>query len=196
MTISAGIGWLVRRAPLAGLVAVAALVFIIGFRIGAWVAPSAHAPDWSPGTVTLELQDPALGIATGPASCSTASDGSFSVGSDPAQAHGGMTVSYSLSGPGTADGTRAYFELFTDSDSGAGGRWDTNVEGNTTFDVRIEGQAAAGLAELVEIPRAADVVPGEAGSSGEVPDTVSGVMTWTCEPPRGGLTPIEGSWFD
>ena len=71
VAIVAGIRWLIRRGPLAGLIAVAAIVFIVGFRIGAWVAPSAHPPDWSPGTVSLDLLDPALGVATGPASCGT-----------------------------------------------------------------------------------------------------------------------------
>ena len=194
VAIVAGIWWLVRRPPLAGLVAVAAVVFIIGFRIGAWVAPSANPPDWSPGTITLDLQDPALGLASGAASCSTDSDGSFSVGSDPAQLLAGTPVTYYLSGSGSVAQDQAYFELFTEPDSGAGPRWDTNVEGDTTFDIRIDGQAAAGRAELVEIPRGVDT-PREGGFAGVVPEAISGVMTWTCETPRGELTPIEGSWF-
>ena len=79
-------------------------------------------------------------------------------------------------------------------DSGAGPRWDTNVEGNTTFDIRIDGQAGAGRAELIQIPRAVES-PREGGFSDVVPDAISGVMTWTCEAPRGKITPIEGSWF-
>ena len=169
-------------------------MFVIGFRIGAWVAPSANRPDWSPGSVTLDLQDPALGIATGPASCSTSSDGSFSVSSDPTQSLGGTSVTYYLSGPGTADDVSEYFELFTSPGGGEGPRWDTNVEGNTTYDVRIDGQASAGRAELVAIPRAADA-PAEGGFSGQVPDAINGVISWTCEPPRGEPTPIEGTWF-
>lgn len=194
IAIVASAWWLIRRPRWAGLVAVAAVVFVVGFRIGAWVAPSANRPDWSPGTVTLELQDPALGVASGTASCSTSSDGSFSVGSDPVQSLAGTPVYYYVSGPGPAVQDRVYFELFADPDSGEGPRWDVNVEGNTTFDIRIDGQAAAGRAELVEIPRAVDS-PQEGGFSGVVPETMSGVMTWTCEPPRGELTPIEGSWF-
>ncbi len=62
------------------------------------------------------------------------------------------------------------------------------------FDIRIDGQAAAGRAELVDIPRGVDA-PREGGFAGVVPGSISGVMTWTCEPPRVGLTPIEGSWF-
>ena len=194
IAIGAGIWWLVRRPPWAGLVALAAVVFVIGFRIGAWVAPSAHPPDWSPGTVTLDLQDPALGLASGAASCSTQSDGSFSVASDPVQSLGGTPVSYYLSGPGPTVQDREYFELFADPESGAGPRWDTNVEGNATFDIRIDGQAAVGRAELVEIPRGVDA-PREGGFTGVVPDAISGILTWTCETPRGELTPIEGSWF-
>ena len=83
IALVAGARWLVRRSPLAGVVAVAAVVFVVGFRIGAWIAPSANRPDWSPGTVTLDLQVLALGIASGAASCNTDADGSFSVGSDP-----------------------------------------------------------------------------------------------------------------
>jgi hypothetical protein len=192
--IAAGTWWLVRRSPWAGLVAVAAVVFVVGFRIGAWVAPSANRPEWSPGTVSLELQTPALGLASGAASCSTDSDGSFSVGSDPAQTLAGTPVYYYLSGPGPGVEGRGYFEMFAEPDTGAGPRWDTNVEGNTTYDIRIDGQAAAGRAELVEIPRAVDA-PTEGGFPGEVPDAVSGVLAWTCEPPRGEITPIEGSWF-
>jgi hypothetical protein len=195
IAIGAGTWWLVRRPRLAGLVAAAATVFLVGFRIGAWVAPSANPPDWSPGTITLDLQDPALGLASGAASCSTHSDGSFSVSSDPAQSLAGTPVSYHLSGPGPTSQDREYFELFAEPDSGAGPRWDTNVEGNATFDIRIDGQAAAGQAELVEIPRGVDA-PGEGGFQGVVPDAISGVLTWTCETPRGELTPIEGSWFD
>ena len=194
IAIVAGVWWLARRPRWAGLVAVAAVVFIVGFRIGAWVAPSANPPDWSPGTITLDLQDPALGLASGAASCSTQSDGSFSVGSDPAQLLAGTPVTYYLSGPGSTAQDQEYFELFTEPESGAGPRWDTNVEGNTTFDIRIDGQAAAGRAELVEIPRGVDA-PREGGFRGVVPEAISGVMTWTCETPRGELTPIEGSWF-
>ena len=194
IAIVAATSWLVRRPPWAGLVAVAAVVFVIGFRIGAWVAPSANPPDWSPGTITLDIQDPRLGIASGVASCSTSSDGSFSVGSDPAQSLAGTLVSYYLSRPGTAGHDREYFELFADPDSGAGPRWDTNVEESSTFGVRIDGRAAAGRAELVKIPRAVDA-PSEGGFSGVVPEAISGVVTWTCEAPRRELTPIEGSWF-
>ena len=120
IAIVAGTWWLVRRPRRAGLVAVAAVVFIIGFRIGAWVAPSANPPDWSPGTITLDLQDPALGLASGAASCSTHSDGSFSVGSDPAQLLAGTPVTYYLSGSGSVAQDQAYFELSTQPGSGAG----------------------------------------------------------------------------
>ena len=68
------------------------------------------------------------------------------------------------------------------------------MEGNATLDIRIDGQASAGRAELVEIPRAMDA-PGEGGFPGQVPEAISGVVTWTCEPPRGEPTPIEGTWF-
>ena len=81
--------------------------------------------------------------------------------------------------------------MFAEPDSGAGPRWDTNVEGSTTYDIRIDGRAAAGRAELVEIPRAVDA-PSEGGFPGVVPEAISGVMTWMCEAPRGELTPIEG----
>ena len=194
IAIVAGGWWLVRRPRWAGLVAVAAVVFIIGFRIGAWVAPSANPPDWSPGTITLDLQDPALGLASGVASCSTHSDGSFSVGSDPAQSLAGTPVTYYLSGSGSVAQDQAFFELSTEPDSGGGPRWDTNVEGDATFDIRIHGQAAVGRAELVDIPRGVDA-PREGGFSDVAPDAISGVMTWTCEAPRAELTPIEGSWF-
>ena len=136
----------------------------------------------------------ALGLASGAASCDTHSDGSFSVGSDPAQLLAGTPVTYDLSSPGSAAQGRVSFELFTEPGSGAGPHWDTNVEGDTTFDIRIDGQAAAGRAALVDIPRGVDV-PREGGFPGVVPEAISGVMTWTCETPRGGLTPIEGSWF-
>ncbi len=194
IAIVAGAWWLVRRPRWAGLVAVAAVVFVVGFRIGAWVAPSANPPDWSPGTITLDLQDPALGLASGAASCSTHSDGSFSVVSDPAQLLAGTPVTYYLSGSGSVAQDQAFFELSTQPGSGAGPGWDTNVEGDTTFDIRIHGQAAAGRAELVDIPRGVDT-PREGGFPGVVPEAISGVMTWTCEAPRGELTPIEGSWF-
>ncbi len=194
IALVAGARWLVRRSPLAGVVAVAAVVFVVGFRIGAWIAPSANRPDWSPGTVTLDLQVPALGIASGAASCNTDADGSFSVGSDPAQSLAETPVTYYLSVPGPATHDRRYFEMFAEPDSGAGPRWDTNVEGSTTYDIRIDGQAAAGRAELVKIPRAVDA-PSEGGFPGVVPEAISGVMTWMCEAPRGELTPIEGSWF-
>ena len=195
IAIVAGTWWLVRRPPGAGLVAAAAILFLVGFRIGAWVAPSANPPAWSPGTITLDVQVPALGLATGAASCSTNADGSFSVASDPAQSLAGTSVSYYLSGPGPTVQDRGYFELFAEPDSGAGPRWDTNVEGNATFDIRIDGQAASGRAELVEIPRAVDA-PLEGGFQGVVPEAISGVLTWACGAPRGELTPIEGSWFD
>ena len=193
IAIVAGAWWLVRRPRRAGLVAVAAVVFVVGSRIGAWVAPSAHQPDWSPGTITLDLQDPALGIASGAASCSTHSDGSFSVRSDPAQLLAGTPVTY-IFGSGSVAQDQGVFALFTEPDSGAGPRWDTNVEGDTKFDIRIDGQAAAGRAELVDIPLDVDA-PREGGFPGVVPEAISGVMTWACETPRGELTPIEGSWF-
>jgi hypothetical protein len=194
VAIVAGAWWLVRRRGRAGLVAVAAVVFVIGFRIGTWIAPSANPPDWSPGTITLDLQDPALGVVSGAASCSTHPDGSFSVGSDPAQSLAGARVTYNLSGSGSVSQDQAFFELSVEPDGGAGPRWDTNVEGDTTFDVRIDGQAARGRAELVDIPRGVDA-PREGGFHGVVPEAISGVMTWTCEAPRGELTPIAGSWF-
>ena len=84
--------------------------------------------------------------------------------------------------------------MITEPDGGAGPRWDTNVEGDTTFDIRIDGQAAAGRAELVGIPRSVEA-PSEGGFAGVVPDAISGAMTWTCQTPRTQLTPIEGSWF-
>ena len=110
------------------------------------------------------------------------------------QSLGGTTVRYYLSGPGPAGDVRPYFELFAGPEGGAGPRWDTNVEGNTTVDIRIDGQATSGRAELIEIPHAADA-PDEGGFAGVAPDAISGVVTWTCEPPRGEPTPIDGSWF-
>jgi uncharacterized membrane protein len=194
IAIVAGALWLARRQRQAGLIAVAAVVFIVGFRIGAWVAPSANAPDWSPGTITLDLQDPALGLASGAASCRTESDGSFSVGSDPTQSLAGTPVTYYLAASGSSAPDQGFFELLTDPNGGAGPRWDTNVEGDTTVDIRIDGQAAAGRAELVDIPLGEDA-PHDGGFPGGVPGAISGVLTWTCETPRGELTPIEGSWF-
>ena len=194
IAIAAGAWWLIRRSTWAGVVAVAAVVFVVGFRLGAWVAPSANPPDWSQGTITLDVQAPPLGLASGGASCRTQSDGSFSVGSDPAHSLAGTPVRYYLSAPGPAGQDREFFELFTEPQDGAGARWDVNVEGDTTFDIRIDGQATAGRAALVEIPRSVD-----AQAEGAVPDVdaaaISGILTWTCEPPQGELTPIEGSWF-
>jgi hypothetical protein len=194
IAIVAGASWLVRRQRWAGLAAVAAVVFVVGFRIGAWVAPSANPPDWSPGTITLDLQDPPLGLASGTASCRTQSDGSFSVGSGPGHSLAGTPVSYYLSGPGPQVQDVEFFELLAEPEGRAGPRWDTNVEGNTTFDIRIDGQAAAGRAELVKIPRGVDA-PAEGAFAGADPDAISGVLTWTCGSPTGELTPIEGSWF-
>ena len=194
IAIVAGALWLMRRGSWAGLVAVAAVVFVVGFRIGAWVAPSANPPDWSSGAITLDLQDPPLGHASGAASCTTRSDGSFSVGSDQAHVLAGTPVYYYISGPGPTGQDREFFELIAEPEGGAGSRWDTNVEGNTMFDIRIDGQAAAGRAELFAIPRGVDAPPEGTLASADA-EAISGILTWTCESPVGELTPMEGSWF-
>lgn len=194
VAIGAGIAWLARRQRSAGIVAMAAIAFVVGFRFGAWVAPSANRPEWSRGTIALDIQSPALGTASGAATCITHADGSFSVGSDRAQSIAGTLVVYYLSSSGSAAQDRDYFELSADPAGAGGPRWDTNVEGNTSFDVRIEGVAAAGRADLVAIPRNADS-PLDGGFPGVVPEAIGGVLVWTCEAPRGEPSPIEGSWF-
>ena len=76
--------------------------------------------------------------------------------------------------------------------------WTTNEE-ETQRDildvVLIDGSAASGEARLVSIDRSPDEETGGDAFGGPAPEQLSGVVTWTCEPPRGVPTPIEGSWF-
>ena len=61
VAIGAGIWWLFSRRRLAGLLAAVAAAYAIGSFVGTWVAPEAHPPQWSPGTISLTLDDPAVG---------------------------------------------------------------------------------------------------------------------------------------
>lgn len=117
---------------------------------------------------------------------------------DPAQVLADTPVGYSLHGAG-ADGNRGSigFDLYVSRDDG-GPMWTTNEE-VTQRDildvVLISGTAAAGEARLVAIVRSPDDPVGGDAFGGPSPTSLSGILTWTCEPPRGEPTPIEGSWF-
>lgn len=193
-----GVWWLVSRRRSAGIVALVAAAYVLGSLVGSWVAPEAHRPQWSPGTIRLTLDDPALGTVGGTASCETEADGSFSVSTDPAQVLAGTPIGYSLLGAG-ADGNRGSmgFDLYVTREEG-GPMWTTNEE-STQRDildvVLVDGTAAAGEARLVGIVRSPDDGPGDTAFGGPPPATLSGSVSWTCEPPRGEPTPIEGSWF-
>jgi hypothetical protein len=198
VAIGAGIWWLFSRRRLAGLLAVVAAAYTLGSFVGTWVAPEAHPPEWSPGTISLTLDDPAVGTVAGKASCQTEADGSFSVSSDPEQVLADTPVGYSVYGAG-ADGNRGSigFDLHVSREDG-GPMWTTNEE-LTQRDildvVLVDGAAASGEARLVAITRAPDEMAGGDAFGGPPPGQLSGVVTWTCEPPRGEPTPIEGSWF-
>jgi hypothetical protein len=198
VAIGAGAWWLVSRRRVAALVAVVAAAYALGSFVGTWVAPEANPPQWSPGTVNLTLDDPAIGTVSGTASCQTEADGSFSVSSDPEQVLADTPFGYSLRGAG-ADGNRGSigFDLYVTRDDG-GPMWSTNEE-VTQRDilevVLVDGTAAAGEARLVAIARSAEELAGGDAFGGPPPTSLSGVVTWTCEPPRGEPTPIEGSWF-
>lgn len=201
LAVGAGIGWFVTRRRGAGLLAVGGLALFVGTQVGAWVAPKAHDPYWSPGTIAVDLTAPAFGSASGSASCHTETDGAFIVFADPPQTLAGTSVGYELRGAGQ-DGNRGAigFALWPEPRSIDSPRWGTDIESEVppTFDVldlvRIDGAAAAGSASLVAIPQPSESIDRSA-FGGAAPPTISGSVTWTCEPPRGEPTPIDGTWF-
>jgi hypothetical protein len=81
---------------------------------------------------------------------------------------------------------------------GVGPIWTTEIETTPAVDildvVRIAGTAASGSADLVGIPLSPESPTGDA-FGGPAPETIDGTISWTCEPPRGVTTPIEGTWF-
>jgi hypothetical protein len=198
--VGAAAWWLTSRRRLAGWITLAAWSFFVGTQIGAWIAPSAHRPGYSEGTVSLALTDPPVGSATGTAACFSEAEGPFSVGTDPAQTLAGTTIHYSLQGPGP-DGNRGDvgFILLPDPEEGHDRWWGTDVESegvdvDVLDQVVISGDASAGTALLVAVPANPGSPIGDA-FGGPAPAAVNGSLTWTCEPPRGEPTPIEGSWF-
>ena len=195
---ASGVWWFASRRRFAGIVAVVTAAYVLGSLVGSWVAPDAHRPQWSPGTIGLTLDDPALGTVGGTADCETEADGSFSVSIGSAQMLAGTPIGYSLRGPGPGgDRGSIGFDLFVAGGDG-GPMWTTNEE-STRRDildvVLVDGSAAAGEARFVEIVRSPDDVPDDTAFGGPPPATLSGTVTWTCEPPRGEPTPIEGTWF-
>jgi hypothetical protein len=199
VAVVAGLAWLARRG-MARYVAVGAAAFVIGARIGAWVAPSAHPPDWSPGSVRIDLTVPVAATSSGSAACSTAPNDAVIVLSD-GQTIAGDPVWYEVSAPGVDGNPGALsFTLVVDPTGQAESRWDSNTEAEVDPDVPLahtlaaEGTAASGTVVFGDIPRSRDT-PGAGGFGQSGVVTVSGTVTWSCEPPRGVPTPIEGSWF-
>lgn len=198
IAVGAGVWWLSSRRRSVGLIALLAAAYIAGSMVGAWVAPEANRPQWSPGTVSLTLEDPPIGTVSGAASCQTEEDGTFSVSADTEQILADTPFGFSLYGAG-ADGNRGSigFDLHVSRAEG-GPMWTTNEE-LTRRDildvVLIDGTAAAGEARLVAITRSEDDLGRDDAFGGPPPATLTGVITWTCEPPRGEPTPKEGSWF-
>jgi hypothetical protein len=200
VAVVAGLAWLARRG-MARYVAVGAAAFVIGARIGAWVAPSAHPPDWSPGSVRIDLTVPVAATSSGSAACSTSQDGAVVVLSERGQTIAGDPGWYEVSAPGVDRNPGALsFTLVVDPADEAESRWDSNTEAEVDPDVPLahtlaaEGTAASGTVTFRDIPRSRDTPRvGGFDQSGAV--TVSGTVNWTCEPPRGVPTPVEGSWF-
>jgi hypothetical protein len=175
--------------------------FLIGALIGAWVAPSAHPPGWSAGSVQLALTVPiAISTTTGPAECRTTDDGAVNVSSNDGQRLGADPVLYFIGAPGTDQNPGALgFSLSVNPGPGTETRWDSNVEGDAHTLV-AHGTPASGTLTF------SDISPGDPGKgvtettgsggfgqSGVV--TVSGVVTWTCQPPFSNPTVINGTWF-
>ena len=200
VAVVAGFIWLARRG-MAGYVAIAAAAFLIGARVGAWVAPSAHPPDWSPGSVRIDLTVPIAATSSGPAECMTAPNDAVVVLSNDGQTIAGDPVWYEVSASGV-DGYPGAptFILDVDPADEADARWDSNTEAEVDPDAPLaytlaaEGTAASGTVTFRDIPRSPDT-PGVGGFGQPGVVTVSGTVTWTCEPPRGVPTPIEGTWF-
>jgi hypothetical protein len=182
--------------------AVGAGTFFVGALIGAWVAPSAHPPGWSTGSVQLALTVPITATSSGPAECFTTADGSVSVASNDGQTIGADPVIYSVSAPGADRNPGALgFSLSIDPGPGTETRWDSNVEGDAHL-LAADGTPASGTLTFSDVSRSTKGPGKEAaetsggggfGQSGVV--TVSGVVTWTCQPPNGTPTAIEGTWF-
>ena len=200
VAVVAGLAWLARRG-MARYVAVGAAAFVIGARFGAWVAPSAHPPDWSPGSLRIDLTVPVAATSRGSAACRTAPNDAVIVLSDDGQTIAGDPVWYEVSAPGV-DGYPGAptFTLVVDPTDETEARWDSNTEAEVDPDVPLahtlaaEGTAASGTVAFRDIPRSRDT-PGVGGFGQPGVVTVSGTVTWTCEPPRGVPTPIEGTWF-
>jgi hypothetical protein len=198
VAVGAGIWWLRTRRSAAAFTAIAAGAFFLGTQVGAWVAPTAQRPEWSPGSVQLELTRPAVGAVSGQAACFTSDDGSFTVQLDPPQALAGSAVQFYIRGAGP-DRNRGSISFFMDVEPiSSGPIWTTEFETMPPVDildvVRITGTAASGSADLVAIPLSPESPAGHA-FGGPAADSIDATMTWTCEPPRGVTTPIEGTWF-
>jgi len=200
VAVVAALAWLTGRGS-ARYIAVGAAAFVIGARIGAWVAPSAHPPDWSPGSMAINLTVPVAGTSGGSAACSTAPNDAVVVLSDDGQTIAGDPVWYEVTAPGV-DGYPGApsFVLVINRNDAAESRWDSNTEAEVDpgaplgYTLAAEGTAASGTVVFRDVPRSRDT-PGVGGFGQSGVVTVSGTVTWTCEPPRGVPTPIEGSWF-
>jgi hypothetical protein len=198
VAIVAGIWWLRSRSTPAALLAVAGAGFFAGTQIGAWVAPTAQRPDWSQGTVRLELTSPAVGSVAGDAACFTNGDGSFTVQSDPPQTLGGSPVQFYVRGAGPDRNRGSISFWLTAGSMPEGPIWTTEFEAMPAVDildvVRISGTAAEGTADLVGIPLSPESPAGTAFGAA-ASGSIDGTMAWTCDPPIGEPTPIEGTWF-
>jgi hypothetical protein len=179
-----------------------AVAFAAGAIVGGWIAPSAYPPQWSPGFVRLDMTAPVVATSSGPAACWTSDDGAIIVGSEDGQAIAAGPVWYEVSAPGADrnSGAPSFALVVTPSTAAAETRWDSNTEAGVEPDqpaahtLEWQGTAAAGNLTFLDVPRSADT-PGD-GALGSIDAVaVSGMVAWTCEPPRGVPTPIEGSWF-
>jgi|GEM_PF-5575984 len=200
--VVAGAVWSKSRGQRSKVVVLASSSFFVATLVGGWIAPTAHRAGWSAGSAQVELHGAISRTETIDVDCSSQLDGAF--------------VDISAVGPALAPGAAADnlgFDLTIQAESrlaggplpastglsvqvwtgapGSGRNFNFNPELGSSA---ISGEGTAEHGRLTFENLSASTKDGGPAQPSDLP-TLSGMVTWTCQPATREPTPIAGSWF-
>ena len=183
------------------MIALASATFLAGSLIGAWIAPSIRPAGWSAGSAQVELHGGVSRTDTVRIECNSGVDGTrIGISTALPPAHSGLAAdslffdfsvqAESPLGGGPIPVSSQISLLIGTGAPGTGQAFGYDPETGSTV-LGADGTYRQGRVTFTNMPRETD----KSGDPSPDVTTLSGLITWTCDPAHDVPTPIDGSWF-
>ena len=193
------------RGRISSVVAISSALFLAATFVGGWIAPSIHPAGWSAGSAHVELHGALTGTDDVKIECDSGVEGTrigvaavWPAGSS-AIAPDALGFDFSVQAesplPGGPIPPSSLMYLFVNEGTPTAGRMFGNDPEAVDVVLAAQGTSRQGQVTFTNLPN-------EVGKSGEAVSggtpgaaTLSGSISWVCDPARDEPTAVDGSWF-